>query len=156
MKYDEYLTPDQSRRELEELTTLPLRPESCLNKVGTSGRPLGLITNFIPVYPTVDWRLYQHHVTFDTVIDSRRERKNLLLKFKDSAFHGVMIFDGLMLFSPYSVMSGLPERPGVDLDPACRIVESRRENGEPLKISIRLVNTFESSAPSSLQVRIYA
>ena len=61
----------QSRRELEDLTTLKLRPDTCTNKQGDSGRPLQLVTNFINVYPAHDWKLYQHHVTFDTVIDSR-------------------------------------------------------------------------------------
>ena len=63
-----------------------------------------------------------------------------------------MIFDGLMLFIPRNVSAGLPERPGIDLDPACRIVDAKRENGDDVQISIRLVSSIDSTSPSSLQV----
>ena len=73
-----------------------MKPASCAEKKGESGTPVQIFCNYYEIVGQPDWILYQYHVEFAPLVDSKRTRM-LLMKphdylFKNKAFDGSTIY----------------------------------------------------------------
>lgn len=88
----------QARREYRIEQVPYTRPASCVDKVGRAGTAIKILCNYFEVLSHPDWVLYQYHVDFLPVIDSRRMRQ-ALLKNHDHLFPRNKAFDGSTIYS---------------------------------------------------------
>lgn len=79
----------------KEITTT--RPQNVKSKMGSSGTPVNLITNFLPIETKNDWDIFQYRVDFVPDIPDTRIRKSLLAREKAKV--GGNCFDGTMMFT---------------------------------------------------------
>ena len=77
---------------------LHTKPASCAETRGTLGTPLKILCNYFTVLSQPDWVLYQSHVDFAPVIDSKRLRLQLM-KPHEGLFPLNKAFDGSTLYS---------------------------------------------------------
>lgn len=73
------------------------RPETAKSKMGSSGRPVELLTNYFPMQTIKNWDIFQYRVDFVPDIPDTRIRKSLLAREK--AKIGGNCFDGTMMFT---------------------------------------------------------
>ena len=62
-------------------SVLYTKPETCTGKKGTSGEIVKILCNYFEVISQPNWVLYQYHVDFAPVIDSKGEIDNLIFFF---------------------------------------------------------------------------
>ena len=74
-----------------------MKPSSCLEKKGETGTPVQIFCNYFEVVSQPDWILYQYHVDFAPLVDSKRTRM-LLMKPHDHLFRN-KAFDGSTVYS---------------------------------------------------------
>jgi hypothetical protein len=86
------------QREFRIESVLHTRPANCTDKKGTSGTPVQILCNYFRVLNRPDWILYQYHVDFAPVIDSKRTRIELM-RAHDALFPQNKAFDGMTLYS---------------------------------------------------------
>lgn len=67
------------------------------SKMGSSGTPVQLITNFFPLQTVKEWDIFQYRVDFVPDIPDTRIRKSLLAREKQKV--GGNCFDGTMMFT---------------------------------------------------------
>ena len=93
---EEGLETAPRRPEFKIESVLYTKPESCLNKVGTEGRPIPIVCNYFEVISQPNWVLFQYHVDFAPVVDSKRLRMQLMKPhdhlFQNKAFDGSTIY----------------------------------------------------------------
>ncbi len=68
---DEKPAAVQEKREIRIESVLYTRPEMLTEKKGTTGTPVKILCNYFEVINKPDWVLYQYHVDFAPVIDSK-------------------------------------------------------------------------------------
>ncbi|CAF0863904.1 unnamed protein product, partial [Didymodactylos carnosus] len=73
------------------------RPESCIDKRGTSGDVIPLIANYIKILSAPTWELFQYHIGFKPdIIEQRKMRRELIIQhrecIKDVAFDGTTMY----------------------------------------------------------------
>lgn len=78
---------------------LRTRPASATTTVGTGGTSISLLCNYFAVLNQPNWRLYQYHVDYAPVIDSKRLRIALLRNHEATLFPTNKAFDGMTLYS---------------------------------------------------------
>ena len=61
----------KQKREVRIESVLYTKPETCIDKVGKSGTPIGIVCNYFEVINQPNWILYQYHVDFAPLCDSR-------------------------------------------------------------------------------------
>lgn len=79
-------------------SVLHTRPANCTVKSGSKGDPVKILCNYFEVVNQPDWVLYQYHVDYLPVIDSRRMRI-ALFRNHDALFPLNKAFDGSTLYS---------------------------------------------------------
>ncbi|KAF1770856.1 hypothetical protein GCK72_002680 [Caenorhabditis remanei] len=69
-------------------------------KIGSSGRPQRCFANFVPIeMEKADYSIYQFHVEFDPVVDSKHVRERMLLHENVTDEIGCYhVFDGMILY----------------------------------------------------------
>ncbi|KAG5886057.1 hypothetical protein JTB14_009506 [Gonioctena quinquepunctata] len=102
------------------------RPKD-LNKQGTSGAPIQLISNYFQLLKAGKWGLNQYRVDFNPDIDHTGQRKGLMrTAMRETDITGYL-FDGTVMFTPQRLHP----------DPMEKFVET--ESGERIRITVRLV-----------------
>ncbi|XP_037929058.1 protein aubergine-like [Teleopsis dalmanni] len=79
------------------LDSLFTRPQTCVSKMGETGRHVTVDTNYFKILKKPEWNIYQYRVDFVPEIDMSFVRRTLILQHK--AKLGGYIFDGTMLFT---------------------------------------------------------
>ncbi|XP_037960423.1 protein aubergine-like isoform X2 [Teleopsis dalmanni] len=79
------------------LDSLFTRPQTCVSKMGETGRHVTLDTNYFKILKKPEWNIYQYRVDFVPEIDMSFVRRTLIAQQK--AKFGGYIFDGTMLFT---------------------------------------------------------
>ncbi len=80
-----------------------MKPQTCTEKFGTAGSPVPIYCNYFQVVNQPNWILYQYHVDYAPVVDSKRTRL-LLMRPHDGLFRN-KAFDGSTIYS----LTKLPE-----------------------------------------------
>lgn len=88
----------QERRPDRYEQVLRTRPPNCDVKTGTQGKSVRILCNYFEVLNKPDWVLYQYHVDFSPVIESRKMRLGLF-RNHDALFPLNKAFDGSTLYS---------------------------------------------------------
>ncbi|XP_066267753.1 piwi-like protein 1 [Branchiostoma lanceolatum] len=116
------------------------RPGSMVNKKGTTGNKINMITNFFKVKPKPQWVLFQYHVEFSPEVDHRKAR--IAMVYGQEALLGdTKIFDGMILF--------LPKR----LENDQTVVYTKRKTDDAdIRITITLTNEVPPTSPICLQI----
>ncbi|XP_069136145.1 piwi-like protein 1 [Argopecten irradians] len=127
-----------NRREDFRYTDLNTRPAHITNKRGSAGDPVPLTTNFFTFDCDDDWSLYQYHVDFNPMIDSRKMRIGLLFTHAD-LLGQTRIFDGMILILPHKLPQEVTE-----------VFSQTKRDSENIRITIKFTNTFHSSSPQGL------
>ncbi|XP_078600489.1 piwi-like protein Siwi [Branchiostoma floridae x Branchiostoma japonicum] len=116
------------------------RPGNLLNKKGTTGNKVSMITNFFKVKPKPQWVLFQYHVDFSPEVDHRKAR--IAMVYGQEALLGdTKLFDGMILF--------LPKR----LENDQTVVYTKRKTDDAdIRITITLTNEVPPTSPLCLQI----
>lgn len=69
---------------------------------GFSGSPIELKANFFKILSRPQWVLYQYHVDFKPVMESRRLRSALMYQHEET-LGKARTFDGALLFLPHKL-----------------------------------------------------
>jgi aubergine-like protein len=69
---------------------------------GLSGSPIELKANFFKILSRPQWVLYQYHVDFKPVMESRRLRSALMYQHEET-LGKARTFDGALLFLPHKL-----------------------------------------------------
>jgi len=124
------------RREYRIESVTYTKPESCKTKVGTVGTPIDILCNYFEVLSQPDWVLYQYHVDFAPVVESKRMRI-ALFKNHDALFPLNKAFDGSTLYSLTKLHDEVTE------------VSSQRETDqEIIVIKIKRVGEIVPTSPN--------
>nr|BAG69146.1 Piwi [Botryllus primigenus] len=116
------------------------RPEHLLNKKGTDGRAVSLVSNYFKLNSTKSWRLYQYRVDYEPEVDHRGARRGMLKDHRD-LIGSTYIFDGSMLCT----VRKLPEEVNV-------VYSQRRTDNSTVKIIISLTNELPPNSPVCIQL----
>ncbi|XP_062128728.1 protein aubergine-like isoform X1 [Drosophila sulfurigaster albostrigata] len=119
------------------------RPSGLLTKMGTTGKPITVQTNYFKFLKCPNWSLYQYRVDFSPDVDNTFLRQGLLREH--SNILGGYIFDGSVLFCT-TKFKDTPNSPYV-LD-----LLTKSRSGENISIKIRSVGIVEAMDPQQLQV----
>ncbi|OWF41593.1 piwi-like protein 1 [Mizuhopecten yessoensis] len=121
-------------------TDVTTRPAHITDKRGNSGTPLPLATNFFTFDCDEDWSLYQYHVDFNPMIDSRKMKAGLLFTHAE-LLGATRVFDGMILYLPRKLPQEVTE-----------VFSQTRRDNENIRITIKLTNTFHSTSPQCLHL----
>lgn len=94
--------PDLTRK-MEEVVISEREPAP-VRKVGTKGRPVNAVCNYIRLQSDPNKGVFEYEVRFSPNIDSRNIRMRLLNEHRDK-FGGVKTFDGVQLYLPIALPS---------------------------------------------------
>ncbi|CAL8343202.1 unnamed protein product [Lota lota] len=108
------------------------------SKSGNSGQSIPLRANFFRIVSRPQWVLYQYHVDYQPMMESRRLRSALLFHHGDS-LGSARSFDGALLFLPHK----LPSKE--------TLLHSETRHGEKVQIKITLTNELPPTSPVCLQ-----
>ena len=86
------------RREMRYASVLFTKPENCTSKLGAFGTPIKLLCNYFEILSQPNWVLYQYHVEYLPVIESKKMRIALLASH-ETLFPTNKAFDGSTLYS---------------------------------------------------------
>ncbi|XP_029458224.1 piwi-like protein 4 isoform X2 [Rhinatrema bivittatum] len=104
------------------------------SKSGSSGIPLKMVTNLFGLGLPSNWRLFQYHVTFSPVLESKRLK--IALIYSHSEFLGkAKAFDGAILFLSHKLENEVTE------------LSTETKNGETVKITITLISQLPPGSP---------
>lgn len=78
------------------------KPQHVVSKVGTSGQPLNLTSNYFKMLTNKEWDIFQYRVDFVPEIEDTRLKKALLRREKAQV--GGNLFDGTMIFTCKRIM----------------------------------------------------
>ncbi|KAJ7994148.1 hypothetical protein DPEC_G00262900 [Dallia pectoralis] len=109
------------------------------SKTGVSGSPIELRANFFKILSRPQWVLYQYHVDFKPVMESRRLRTALLFQHEETLGRA-HTFDGALLFLPRRLHN--PET----------VLYSETRMGEKVQITVTLTNELPPTSPVCLQL----
>ena len=99
------------------------------SKVGKSGKPVNVATNYFKLLTRPSWRLYKYRVDMAPEIDHMKMRKSLVYQHKEVLPQ--MVFDGTLVF--------VVDR----LDKDVMVFNSTTREGEVVKITLRLVEELK-------------
>lgn len=117
------------------LSLFTTRPAHMTNKQGTSGRVTTFRSNFIPIDliqsgNVSDWQMYQYHVSFTPVMDSKEFRIQMVKKFVEY-FGEEPVFDGAIFYSPELLPQDTFDLEGI-----------HPKSGETIRMHVKLTNTI--------------
>uniref|UniRef100_A0A674C1J4 Piwi-like RNA-mediated gene silencing 1 n=1 Tax=Salmo trutta TaxID=8032 RepID=A0A674C1J4_SALTR len=105
---------------------------------GFSGSPIELKANFFKILSRPQWVLYQYHVDFKPVMESRRLRSALIYQHEET-LGKARTFDGALLFLPHKLHNTV------------HTVHWRTRMGEKVQITVTLTNELPPTSPVCLQ-----
>uniref|UniRef100_A0A8C6Q612 Piwi-like RNA-mediated gene silencing 1 n=1 Tax=Nothobranchius furzeri TaxID=105023 RepID=A0A8C6Q612_NOTFU len=108
------------------------------SKTGSSGAVINLTANYSRILSRPEWVLFQYHVDFKPVMDSRRLRSALLFQHEE-VLGPARSFDGALLFLPHRLHNKET------------VVCSQTRNGENVQITITLTNELPPTSPVCIQ-----
>ncbi|XP_010893355.2 piwi-like protein 1 [Esox lucius] len=108
------------------------------SKTGISGSPIDLKANFFKILSRPQWVLYQYHVDFKPVMESRRLRSALLFQHEET-LGKARTFDGAILFLPHRLHNSET------------VLYSETRMGEKVQITVTLTNELPPTSPVCLQ-----
>lgn len=132
--------PPEPRREVRVDSVLYTKPANCVSKEGQSGQKIRMLTNYFRVVEKPDWVLYQYHVDYAPVIDSKGLRIGLL-KNHDSLFPTNKAFDGSTLYSLDKLHDELTE-----------VASTRQSDGQIIQIKIKRVGEIVPQSPQFIHL----
>lgn len=116
------------------------RPAHIVDKKGQAGKRLELLANFFRVQTAPEWVLYQYHVDFKPVVESKK-LKGALLASHTELLGDVRAFDGTILYLPRRLNDTVTE-----------VYSLRRHDNAQIKIVIKLTNELPPRSLQCLQV----
>jgi hypothetical protein len=119
---------------------LHTKPATCTEKVGLAGNPVKIYCNYFKVLSKPDWVLFQYHVDFSPVIESRRMRI-ALLKNHDALFPRNRAFDGSSLYSLTKLDQEITE-----------VASTRETDQQIITIKIKRVGEIVPQSPQFVQM----
>jgi len=117
------------------------RPDSLVQKSGTSGSVIPLMTNYFRLRAKPNWTLYQYHVSFSPEVDSKKVRIALVKQHMQGVAGGVNAFDGTVLF----LTERLPENP-------MELFSQRKTDGENIRVTVKLTNELPPDSPTCMHM----
>uniref|UniRef100_A0A8C8HAY7 Piwi-like 1 n=1 Tax=Oncorhynchus tshawytscha TaxID=74940 RepID=A0A8C8HAY7_ONCTS len=105
---------------------------------GFSGSPIELKANFFKILSRPQWVLYQYHVDFKPVMESRRLRSALMYQHEET-LGKARTFDGALLFLPHKLHN------------TETVLYSETRMGEKVQITVTLTNELPPTSPVCLQ-----
>lgn len=123
------------KREVRIESVLYTKPETCTEKQGKLGEPIKILCNYFEVTSRPEWILYQYHVDFAPVIDSRSLRIGLM-KDHDKMFPLNKAFDGSTIYSLTKLH-----------DPVTEVASTRQSDQSIIKITIKRVGEIIPTSP---------
>lgn len=119
------------------------RPDG-LNKQGSAGGPIPLVSNCFLLETRPNFMIYQYSVSFSPEVDSKKVKFGLVLS-QEELLGKVRAFDGMTMFLPMKLA-----------DPVTKIIVNRRRrdnpDGEPVEITITLTNELPQDSPTVMQL----
>ncbi|KAK3581959.1 hypothetical protein CHS0354_023428 [Potamilus streckersoni] len=116
------------------------RPSHIVNKQGSAGRQLPLITNYFRLERAPDWHIYQYHVDFNPVVESKKMRIALLYHH-EKMLGRTKAFDGMVLFLPFRLLKQTTE-----------VFTKRNTDDVFIRIRITMTNELPPNSLQCLQV----
>uniref|UniRef100_A0A674BYW6 Piwi-like RNA-mediated gene silencing 1 n=1 Tax=Salmo trutta TaxID=8032 RepID=A0A674BYW6_SALTR len=110
------------------------------SKSGFSGSPIELKANFFKILSRPQWVLYQYHVDFKPVMESRRLRSALIYQHEET-LGKARTFDGALLFLPHKLHNTVHTT----------VLYSETRMGEKVQITVTLTNELPPTSPVCLQ-----
>ena len=115
------------------------RPEHIVDKSGTTGAQINVVSNYVVLRSRPNTSLYQYAVKYDPHLEFKKLRIALLYS-QEKVIGTVKAFDGMVLFLPIRLQDEVTE------------LQVRTKKGEDVKITITLTNELSSSNPVCLQL----
>ena len=122
------------------LVEMHTKPEHVVDKRGsTKGQEIRVTSNYVVLRSRPNTSLYQYHVKYDPMLESRKLRIALLYS-QEGIIGKVKAFDGMVLYLPIRLEDDITE------------VMVRTRNDEDVKITITLTNELSANNPVCLQL----
>lgn len=122
------------------LVEMHTKPAHVVDKRGsTRGQDIQVTSNFVVLRSRPNTSLYQYHVEYEPMLESRRLRIGLLCS-QEGIIGKVKAFDGMVLYLPIRLEKDVTE------------VMVRTKNNEDVKITITLTNELGANNPVCLQL----
>ena len=110
------------------------------SKQGFSGCRIILMSNHLVLKNRPGKAIYQYNVGYNPPIESKRLRFILLRDHQDSLLGNAKVFDGMVMYLPHKLPNEVTE------------VVSKTNDGETIKITIKLTNELSANSPNALQL----
>ncbi|EEB19250.1 protein piwi, putative [Pediculus humanus corporis] len=118
------------------------KPSKLLSKKGDFGTPIELVTNYFKLETVPNWVLYLYRVDFSVNEEREKILRSWLNQHRDR-LKTAFIFDGSMLFTTQRLTA---------TDEPLILTSIRDDGGDPVKITLRLVEPLQYGNPVYLQV----
>lgn len=128
------------RREMRYESVLYTKPENCASKIGTSGTPIKLLCNYFEILSQPNWVLYQYHVEYTPVVESKKIRIALLASH-ETLFPTNKAFDGSTLYS----LTRLPNN-------VTDVQSVRTTDNTTINIKLKLVDEIAPTSPNFIHL----
>lgn len=115
------------------------RPEHIVDKRGTTGQELKVVSNFVTLRNRPNCALYQYNVSYSPPIDNRRLRLALLYE-EETLIGKTRAFDGMILYLPHRLQKDETT------------ITKKLKDGSTVTVTITLTNELSANSPVCLQL----
>ena len=115
------------------------RPQHIVDKRGTTGQEIKVVSNFVPLRNRPNCALYQYNVSYNPPIDNRRLRLALLYE-EEKSIGKTRAFDGMILYLPHR------------LEQDVTIFTKKLRDESVVIVTITLTNELSANSPVCLQL----
>ena len=115
------------------------RPEHIVDKRGTTGQEINVVSNYIKMLNRPNCALYQYNVSYAPPIESKRLRLALLYSYQ--GIGQTKAFDGMILYLPHK----LP-------DQVTKYTTTTQRDQTKVEVCITLTNELSADSPICLQL----
>ena len=122
------------------LTELHTKPEHVVDKRGTTkAQEVQVVSNYVVIRSRPHTAMYQYHVKYEPMMESKRLRMGLLLS-QEAIIGKKHAFDGMILYLPFRLENDVTE------------IQTKTKMGENVKITVTLTTELSANSPTCLQL----
>lgn len=134
------VTERPAGRRYSQFQEVESRPQWCVDKCGTSGKNIPMVTNYFKLNSTPGGMIYQYNVSYNPEVDNKKVRV-AMINGQNELLGKPRAFDGMVLFMPRKLA-----------ETVTKVVTHRKSDDLAVEITISLTNEIPASSPSCMQL----
>ena len=134
------VTERPAGRRYTQFQEIESRPQWCVDKCGSSGQKIPMVTNYFKLNSKPGGMIYQYNVSYNPEVDNKKVRV-AMINGQNELLGKPRAFDGMVLFMPRKLA-----------ETVTKVVTHRKSDDQAVEITITLTNEIPASSPSCMQL----